>query len=133
MGGSKCSSSYANSGGTLAPLPRCGCNVPMKLWLSNTGLNPKRKFWKCRNIGMDGCDFLVWDDELEEVEAANPKSRFTTACKNCERIKEFGREFGREIGREIGQGIGNSFNSFKLVIGVIMICVVMFAMLLKSI
>ncbi|WJX19031.1 glucuronosyltransferase [Trifolium repens] len=47
----------------------------MKLWLSNTGLNPKRKFWKCRNIGMDGCDFLVWDDELEEVEAANPKSR----------------------------------------------------------
>ena len=79
---------------------------------------------------MDGCDFLVWDDELEEVEAANPKSRFTTACKNCERIKEFGREFGREIGREIVQGIGNSF---KLVIGVMMICVVMFAMLLKSI
>ncbi|WJX40484.1 glucuronosyltransferase [Trifolium repens] len=80
MGGSKCSSSYAisgaNSGGTPAPLPRCGCNVPMKLWLSNIGLNPKRKFWKCRNIGMDGCDFLVWDDELEEVEAANLKSRF---------------------------------------------------------
>jgi hypothetical protein len=65
---------------------------------------------------MDGCDFLVWDDELEEVEAANPKSWFTTACKNCERIKEFGREFGREI----GQGIGKKFSLF--VIGVMCFC-----------
>ncbi|WJX41767.1 hypothetical protein P8452_29077 [Trifolium repens] len=80
MGGSKCSS-YANSsgGGNNFNLPRCGCNTPMKLLISNTGLNPKRKFWKCRN-GIDGCDNLVWDDELDEVEAANPKSRSLATC-----------------------------------------------------
>ncbi|KAK2434678.1 hypothetical protein QL285_019810 [Trifolium repens] len=131
MGGSKCSS-YANSsgGGNNFNLPRCGCNTPMKLLISNTGLNPKRKFWKCRN-GLDGCDNLVWDDELDEVEAANPKSRSAiTSCKNCERMKEFGTEFGRELGRQIGKEIGKKFSQF--VIGVIMVFVVLFAMILKS-
>jgi tetrahydromethanopterin S-methyltransferase subunit G len=75
---------------------------------------------------LDGCDNLVWDDELDEVEAANPKSRSATRCKNCERLKEFGREFGRELGREIGK----KFSQF--VIGVMMVCVVLFAMILKS-
>jgi ribosomal protein S14 len=85
---------------------------------------------------LDGCDNLVWDDELDEVEAANPKSsRSATHCKNCERMKEFGREFGmelgREIGRELGKEIGKKFSQF--VIGVMMVCVVLFAMILKSI
>jgi tetrahydromethanopterin S-methyltransferase subunit G len=80
---------------------------------------------------LDGCDNLVWDDELDEVEAANPKSsRSATSCKNCERMKEFGRELGRELGREIGKEIGKKFSQF--VIGVMMVCVVLFAMILKS-
>ena len=84
---------------------------------------------------LDGCDNLVWDDELDEVEAANPKSRSAiTSCKNCERMKEFGTEFGRELGRElgrqIGKEIGKKFSQF--VIGVIMVFVVLFAMILKS-
>ncbi|WJX17563.1 hypothetical protein P8452_07465 [Trifolium repens] len=72
----------------------------MKLWLSNTGLNPKRKFWKCRNIGMDGCDFLVWDDELEEVEAANPKSR-TQQSKEFEVNVEVNNETDASPEKEI--------------------------------
>ena len=80
---------------------------------------------------LDGCDNLVWDDELDEVEAANPKSRSAiTSCKNCERMKEFGTEFGRELGRQIGKEIGKKFSQF--VIGVIMVFVVLFAMILKS-
>jgi hypothetical protein len=49
MGGSKCESIAASSG---VNLPKCGCNIPMKMWISNTVQNPKRKFWKCRNIGV---------------------------------------------------------------------------------
>jgi tetrahydromethanopterin S-methyltransferase subunit G len=79
---------------------------------------------------LDDCDYLVWDDELDEVEATNPKSRSATSCKTCEGMKEFGREFGRELGREIGKEIGKKFSQF--VIGVIMVCVVLFAMILKS-
>ncbi|GAU35138.1 hypothetical protein TSUD_394640 [Trifolium subterraneum] len=129
MGGSKCSS-YANSSGNFN-LPRCGCGIPMKLLISNTDFNPKRKFWKCRNVGLDGCELFVWDDELDAVEDANPKSRYATSCKNCERMKDFGMEFGRELGREIGKEIGNKFSQF--VIGVIMVCVVLFGVILKSI
>jgi hypothetical protein len=61
---------------------------------------------------------LVWDDELDEVEAANPKQRSVTNCRNCELMKEFGRE------------IGKKFSQF--IIGVIMMCVVLFDMFLKS-
>jgi hypothetical protein len=49
MGGSKCESIAGSSG---VSLPKCGCNVPMRMWISNTGQNPKRKFWKCRNSGV---------------------------------------------------------------------------------
>ncbi|WJX23000.1 hypothetical protein P8452_12251 [Trifolium repens] len=73
MGGSKCSS-IGNS--SCSNLPRCGYELPMTMWVSNTDLNPKRKFWKCRNSGsFDSCDLLVWDDELYEVEAANPRGQ----------------------------------------------------------
>ena len=73
---------------------------------------------------------FVWDDELAAVEDANPKSRYATSCKNCESMKEFGMEFGRELGREIGKEIGKKFSQF--VIGVIMVCVVLFGVILKS-
>jgi hypothetical protein len=31
----------------------------MKLWLSNTIQNPKRKFWKCRNNGVSYTKFSL--------------------------------------------------------------------------
>ncbi|KAK2455320.1 hypothetical protein QL285_002787 [Trifolium repens] len=102
MGGSKCSS-IGNS--SCSNLPRCGCELPMKMWVSNTGLNPKRKFWKCRNSGSFGsCDLLVWDDELYEVEAANPRGQRQASM-------QLGEEFGKAFGQEFGKGFGHEFGT----------------------
>ena len=67
MGGSEISS-VGNSNGENLPLPVCGCNAVMKLWLSNTDENPKRKFWKCRysNTNVRSCKLFIWDDELDK-------------------------------------------------------------------
>ncbi|KAI5423072.1 hypothetical protein KIW84_046178 [Lathyrus oleraceus] len=50
MGGSKISS-IGNS--SRLSLPRCGCNEPMKMWVSNTIYNPNRKFWKYHHSGKE--------------------------------------------------------------------------------
>lgn len=47
MGGSKASDVGYPVGRNL---PKCGCNEVMKLWVSNTDENLKRKFWRCRNF-----------------------------------------------------------------------------------
>ena len=47
MGGGKASAVGYPIGTNL---PKCGCNQMMKLWVSNTDENPKRKFWRCRNF-----------------------------------------------------------------------------------
>ncbi|KAK2455504.1 hypothetical protein QL285_002949 [Trifolium repens] len=110
MGGSKCSS-IGNS--SSSNLPRCGCELPMKMWVSNTGQNPKRKFWKCRNSGcFDSCDLLVWDDELYEVEAANPRGQRQASMQLGEEFgKGFGQEFGKAFGQEFGKTFGQEFGT----------------------
>ena len=45
MGGRK-TTSIGNSGGSRPPI--CRCQKVMKMWISNTTENPKRKFWRCR-------------------------------------------------------------------------------------
>jgi len=56
MGGSR-TSSISNNGGNRPPI--CGCEKVMKLLISNTDENPKRKFWRCRYSGVsDIFDFL---------------------------------------------------------------------------
>ncbi|MCH88202.1 zinc finger homeodomain protein, partial [Trifolium medium] len=68
------SSSVATS--TPLEIPKCGCNIPMRMFTSNTDENPKRRYWKCSNTGVDiSCDFdskaiascqlFIWDDEIE--------------------------------------------------------------------
>jgi hypothetical protein len=42
-----------NSGGRnpnqmSCTLPVCGCNLPMRMYISNTFENPGRRFWSCR-------------------------------------------------------------------------------------
>ncbi|WJX90113.1 hypothetical protein P8452_72044 [Trifolium repens] len=121
IGGSKCSSIATSSSSNL---PRCGCELPMKLWVSNTGLNPKRKFWKCRNSGtFESCEFVVWDDELHEVNAANGGGeRAATMQLGAEFGKAFGQEFDKEIGNKLGQFVWVA----------IMMCGILVAMLFKS-
>ncbi|KAK2375727.1 hypothetical protein QL285_076598 [Trifolium repens] len=46
-------------------IPTCGCNKPMKLFISNSNDNPKRRFWKCSRLRVPNCDLFTWDDEIE--------------------------------------------------------------------
>ncbi|XP_058757369.1 uncharacterized protein LOC131630609 [Vicia villosa] len=62
------SSSYvANSEVSQIPqIPECGCNKPMKLFISNSRNNPKRRYWKCANVeARRCCSLFIWDDELD--------------------------------------------------------------------
>jgi hypothetical protein len=43
------SSSIANS--TPLDIPECGCNKSMRMFISNFDENPKRRYWKCANLG----------------------------------------------------------------------------------
>ncbi|CAJ2633337.1 unnamed protein product [Trifolium pratense] len=58
------SSSVANS--MAVEIPECGCKNPMRLYISNSGENPKRRYWKCRTHGgARSCNLFIWDDEIE--------------------------------------------------------------------
>ncbi|CAJ2679647.1 unnamed protein product [Trifolium pratense] len=58
------SSSVANS--MAVQIPECGCNKPMRMYISNSGENPKRRYWKCpTHGGVQSCNLFVWDDEIE--------------------------------------------------------------------
>ncbi|XP_058742254.1 uncharacterized protein LOC131614713 [Vicia villosa] len=60
-------------------VPTCGCSRPIKMWVANTVKNRNRKFWKCRNAGMDNsCDLFAWDDEITPSEQV---------CKHCKLAK----------------------------------------------
>jgi hypothetical protein len=70
---------------------------------------------------LDSCEFLVWDDELYEVNAANGGGQIPAAMQlGAEFGKAFGKEFGKaygeefckglqEFGKAYGQEFGNSF------------------------
>ncbi|CAL5197842.1 unnamed protein product [Lathyrus oleraceus] len=66
MGGSRNSSIEKPNG---REIPRCGCNLSMKIRVSNTHKNPKRKFWRCKSFGKSdiSCELFVWDDEVDEL------------------------------------------------------------------
>ncbi|PNX54565.1 zinc finger homeodomain protein [Trifolium pratense] len=58
------SSSVANS--MAVQIPECGCKKPMRMYVSNTTENPKRRFWKCATHGKAGsCNLFDWDDLIE--------------------------------------------------------------------
>ncbi|KAK2458344.1 hypothetical protein QL285_005517 [Trifolium repens] len=104
MGGSKCSSIETLS---VTNLPRCGCGHPMKMWVSNTIQNPKRLFWKCRQHGYDSCELLVWDDELDDVVAANRHFGQQKNCKTCESMKgTLGESLARSLEEKLGRNLG---------------------------
>ena len=70
----------------------------------------------------DSCELLVWDDELDDVVAANRHFGQQKNCKTCESMKEFGREIGKEFGKKISH--------FVIVVSIMF--VIFFAMLWKS-
>ncbi|CAL5215102.1 unnamed protein product [Lathyrus oleraceus] len=80
--------------------PVSGCNLLMKICVSNTHENPKRKFWRCKTFGKSdiSCEFFIWDDEVNELLLnTQNKERFTSAnieCNNCEVILGYLKEFG---------------------------------------
>ncbi|KAK2410089.1 hypothetical protein QL285_045479 [Trifolium repens] len=62
------SSSSSVSNTTAYEIPDCGCKKPMRMFISNSNENPKRKFWKCANSRLHGvrsCDLFTWDGEIE--------------------------------------------------------------------
>jgi tetrahydromethanopterin S-methyltransferase subunit G len=107
----------------------------------------------------DSCDLLVWDDELYEVEAANPRGQRQASMQLGEEFgkgfcqefgkafgqefgKAFGQEFGTVFGKEFGNGFGNEFgtqigNEIGKKLGhfvwvAIFMCGIMIAMLFKT-
>ncbi|KAK2455720.1 hypothetical protein QL285_003146 [Trifolium repens] len=97
------------------------------------------------------CDLLVWDDELYEVEAANPRGERQASMQVGEEFgkafgqefgkafgnefgnvfgEEFGKAFGKEFGKQIGNEIGKKLGQFVWV--AIMMCGIMIAILFKS-
>jgi tetrahydromethanopterin S-methyltransferase subunit G len=74
---------------------------------------------------MDSCEYLVWDDELDEVEAVNEQRRAARVCTNCQRMRDFCKEIGNEIGKDIKKKLSEC-----VIVGVIM-CLILFAMLIK--
>jgi hypothetical protein len=46
---------------------------------------------------LDGCDLLIWDDQLNAVNVANGEKMPATAQVG----QEFGRAFGHEFGHQI--------------------------------
>jgi hypothetical protein len=55
---------------------------------------------------LDSCEFLVWDDELYEVNAANGGGqRPATMQLVAEFGKAFGEEFRKAYGEEFGKGL----------------------------
>ncbi|CAK8569665.1 unnamed protein product [Lathyrus sativus] len=81
------SSSSANSHHVQDPV--CGCNRSMKMFMSNSIENPKRRFWKRQNSWlMSGCKLFIWDDELERNLASDLKS---SSGRNCSKmLKDLG-------------------------------------------
>jgi hypothetical protein len=58
----------------------------------------------------ESCEFLVWDDELHEVNAANGEGdRAATMQLGAEFGKAFGQEFGKAYGEEFGKAFGEEF------------------------
>ena len=97
------------------------------------------------------CDLLVWDDELYEVEAANPRGQRQASMQLGEEFgkafgqefdkgfghefgtvfgKEFGNGFGKEFGTQIGNEIGKRLGQFVWV--AIFMCGIMIAILFKT-
>jgi hypothetical protein len=74
---------------------------------------------------IDSCDLLVWDDELDEVEVANGQRRPAPNCTNCQWMRDFGKEIGNDFGKDIRKKLS------QCVIVGIMMCLILFAMLLK--
>jgi hypothetical protein len=61
-GGSRNTGRNPNSGGRnpnqmMSMLPVCGCNLPMRMYISTTYENPGRRFWSCRR----------WNDEVSLI------------------------------------------------------------------
>jgi hypothetical protein len=91
----------------------------------------------------DSCDLLVWDDELYEVEAANPRGQRQASMQLGEEFgkgfgqefgkafgQEFGTVFGKEFGTQIGNEIGKRLGQFVWV--AIFMCGIMIAILFKT-
>jgi hypothetical protein len=58
----------------------------------------------------DSCEFLVWDDELHEVNAANGGGQSAATMQlGAEFGKAFGQQFGKAYGEEFGKAFGEEF------------------------
>ncbi|XP_024636591.1 uncharacterized protein At4g04775-like [Medicago truncatula] len=101
--------------------PICGCEKVMKMWISNTDENPKRKFWRCRFSRMAeySCELFIWDDELDKILKHSEKYygpgcssglKSEAGCNNgvmtMEFLREFGKDFGKEFAKEFGKEYG---------------------------
>jgi tetrahydromethanopterin S-methyltransferase subunit G len=60
-------------------------------------------------LQLDGCDLLIWDDQLNAVNAANGEKMPATAQVGQEFGRAFGHEFGKEFGHQFGHEFGRAF------------------------
>ena len=72
-----------------AEIPIVGCNRAMRMFISNSSENPKRRFWKCVNSGvMSSCKLFLWDGELERSISTQPKEIIGCNCSKV--VQELG-------------------------------------------
>ncbi|CAL5205689.1 unnamed protein product [Lathyrus oleraceus] len=72
---------------SMSEIPVCGCNKEMRMFISNSTKNPKRRFWKCSNLGL--CwSLFIWDDEVERNTSTEHKNSIRCNCS------EFAQELG---------------------------------------
>lgn len=70
-------SSIGNS--SKSKIPVCGYNKAMRMFISNSTKNPKRRFWKSSNSGL-GCSIFIWDDEVEHNTSTEHKNSIRCNC-----------------------------------------------------
>ncbi|CAK8573405.1 unnamed protein product [Lathyrus sativus] len=68
-------------------IPFYGCNKAMRMFILNSTENPKRRLWKCSNLGLR-CKLFIWDNELECSTSSKHKNSIGCNCSDV--VQELG-------------------------------------------
>ncbi|CAL5198051.1 unnamed protein product [Lathyrus oleraceus] len=72
---------------SVSEIPFCGFNKAMRMFISSSTKNPKRRFWKCSNLGL-GCSLFIWDNEVER--SISTKYKNSIRCNCSKFVQELG-------------------------------------------
>ncbi|XP_058782520.1 uncharacterized protein LOC131657018 [Vicia villosa] len=95
--------------------PKCGHDLPMKMFISKSKANPGRKYWKCKHWGKEeDCELFLWDDEYFGVDVSKEDRLVCT----CETVAHQIKMLTKEI-EELKITIDNTRKVVKFVISIV--------------